>query len=198
MVISHQSHLPSHHTKTNIYLHTNTPQNTNTEILMNQSIIKSFETKLAFRTIILHNLCSFLFCNFNFWITFCANCSLYLFKINLLRLTCADHELPQAITYLFLFSLPIFEQFVHIKMQDCRKKTSEIEWKTHWQYKNQPLIMNIIILGVAHGTCVLESDFGFILNCNFKKSSLLRVRNLGGVKAHFGLGKNKKHHTHIQ
>lgn len=38
-------------------------------------------------------------------------------------------------------------------------------------------------------TCVLESDFGFIVNCNFKKSGLFRVRNLGGLKAHFGLGK---------
>jgi hypothetical protein len=38
-------------------------------------------------------------------------------------------------------------------------------------------------------TCVLDSDFGFIINCNFKKSSLFRVRNLGGLKAHFGLGK---------
>lgn len=38
-------------------------------------------------------------------------------------------------------------------------------------------------------TCVFDSDFGFILNCNFKKSSLFRVRNLGGVKAHIGLGK---------
>ena len=37
-------------------------------------------------------------------------------------------------------------------------------------------------------TCVLESDFGFIVNCNFKKSGLFRVRNLGGLKAHFGLG----------
>ncbi|CRK96954.1 CLUMA_CG010314, isoform B [Clunio marinus] len=37
-------------------------------------------------------------------------------------------------------------------------------------------------------TCVLESDFGFSLNCNFKKAGLFRVRNLGGVKAHFGLG----------
>ncbi|XP_062716030.1 uncharacterized protein LOC109425466 isoform X2 [Aedes albopictus] len=37
-------------------------------------------------------------------------------------------------------------------------------------------------------TCVLDSDFGFILNCAFKKSGLFRVRNLGGVKAHFGLG----------
>ncbi|XP_018564973.1 uncharacterized protein LOC108906243 [Anoplophora glabripennis] len=37
-------------------------------------------------------------------------------------------------------------------------------------------------------TCVLESDFGFILNCAFKKSGLFRVRNLGGVKAHIGLG----------
>lgn len=39
-------------------------------------------------------------------------------------------------------------------------------------------------------TCVLESDFGFSINCNFKKAGLFRVRNLGGVKAHFGLGKN--------
>lgn len=37
--------------------------------------------------------------------------------------------------------------------------------------------------------CVLESDFGFSINCNFKKSGLFRVRNLGGLKAHFGLGK---------
>ncbi|XP_055549440.1 uncharacterized protein LOC129732516 isoform X2 [Wyeomyia smithii] len=37
-------------------------------------------------------------------------------------------------------------------------------------------------------TCVLDSDFGFILNCAFKKSGLFRVRNLGGVKATFGLG----------
>ncbi|KAJ8918656.1 hypothetical protein NQ315_014975 [Exocentrus adspersus] len=36
-------------------------------------------------------------------------------------------------------------------------------------------------------TCVLESDFGFILNCAFKKSGLFRIRNLGGVKAHIGL-----------
>jgi hypothetical protein len=36
--------------------------------------------------------------------------------------------------------------------------------------------------------CVLESDFGFALNCNFKKAGLFRVRNLGGLKAHFGLG----------
>jgi hypothetical protein len=36
--------------------------------------------------------------------------------------------------------------------------------------------------------CVLESDFGFSVNCNFKKSGLFRVRNLGGLKAHFGLG----------
>ncbi|XP_073819664.1 mind the gap [Musca autumnalis] len=56
--------------------------------------------------------------------------------------------------------------------------------------------MNFIVIGMlimqaarlACGTCVLESDFGFILNCNFKKSGLFRVRNLGGLKAHFGLG----------
>uniref|UniRef100_A0A1Y1LLB0 Chitin-binding type-2 domain-containing protein n=1 Tax=Photinus pyralis TaxID=7054 RepID=A0A1Y1LLB0_PHOPY len=50
----------------------------------------------------------------------------------------------------------------------------------------------ILILGgtwrLGHPTCVLESEFGFILNCAFKKSGLFRVRNLGGVKAHIGLG----------
>ncbi|KAL9896485.1 mind the gap isoform 1-T1 [Glossina fuscipes fuscipes] len=56
--------------------------------------------------------------------------------------------------------------------------------------------MHFIVIGMlimqaarlACGTCVFESDFGFILNCNFKKSGLFRVRNLGGLKAHFGLG----------
>ncbi|XP_044765826.1 uncharacterized protein LOC123322064 [Coccinella septempunctata] len=37
-------------------------------------------------------------------------------------------------------------------------------------------------------TCTLESDFGFTINCAFKKSALFRVRNLGGVKAHVGWG----------
>lgn len=37
-------------------------------------------------------------------------------------------------------------------------------------------------------TCTLESDFGFSINCAFKKSGLFRVRNLGGVKAHVGWG----------
>lgn len=36
--------------------------------------------------------------------------------------------------------------------------------------------------------CVLESDFGFKLNCAFKKSGLFRVRNLGGVKGYVGVG----------
>jgi hypothetical protein len=36
--------------------------------------------------------------------------------------------------------------------------------------------------------CVLESDFGFKLNCAFKKSGLFRVRNLGGVKGYIGAG----------
>ncbi|GJQ82161.1 putative chitin binding peritrophin-A [Trypoxylus dichotomus] len=40
----------------------------------------------------------------------------------------------------------------------------------------------------GQATCVLESDFGFVINCAFKKSGLFRVRNLGGVKAHIGLG----------
>lgn len=47
----------------------------------------------------------------------------------------------------------------------------------------------ISFTGVSNATCVFESEFGFILNCNLKKSSLFRVRNLGGVKAHIGLGK---------
>ncbi|PSN40370.1 hypothetical protein C0J52_11850 [Blattella germanica] len=40
----------------------------------------------------------------------------------------------------------------------------------------------------AHGVCVFDSDFGFKLNCAFKKSGLFRVRNLGGVKGYVGLG----------
>lgn len=53
------------------------------------------------------------------------------------------------------------------------------------------LVLFITAFGLfQHGdsTCVLESDFGFILNCAFKKSGLFRVRNLGGVKASIGLG----------
>lgn len=50
----------------------------------------------------------------------------------------------------------------------------------------------ILVLGCtwreALGTCVLTSDFGFTLNCAFKKSGLFRVRNLGGVKGYVGLG----------
>uniref|UniRef100_A0A1A9WH08 Chitin-binding type-2 domain-containing protein n=1 Tax=Glossina brevipalpis TaxID=37001 RepID=A0A1A9WH08_9MUSC len=56
--------------------------------------------------------------------------------------------------------------------------------------------MHFIVIGMlimqaarlACGTCTFESAFGFILNCNFKKTGLFRVRNLGGLKAHFGLG----------
>ncbi|XP_075227032.1 mind the gap [Lycorma delicatula] len=40
----------------------------------------------------------------------------------------------------------------------------------------------------VHATCVFESDFGFTLNCAFKKSGIFRVRNLGGVKGYVGLG----------
>ncbi|KAG8241842.1 hypothetical protein J6590_077394 [Homalodisca vitripennis] len=42
---------------------------------------------------------------------------------------------------------------------------------------------------VCQSTCVFESDFGFTLNCAFKKSGIFRVRNLGGVKGYVGLGK---------
>ncbi|CAH0677471.1 unnamed protein product [Spodoptera exigua] len=41
---------------------------------------------------------------------------------------------------------------------------------------------------IVQPTCVLESDFGFKINCAFKKSGLFRVRNLGGIKAHASLG----------
>ncbi|CAK1593681.1 unnamed protein product [Parnassius mnemosyne] len=43
-------------------------------------------------------------------------------------------------------------------------------------------------IDVAQSLCVLESDFGFKINCAFKKSGLFRVRNLGGIKAHASLG----------
>nr|XP_047508262.1 uncharacterized protein LOC125051758 isoform X2 [Pieris napi] len=44
------------------------------------------------------------------------------------------------------------------------------------------------MIDVVTPLCVLESDFGFKINCAFKKSGLFRVRNLGGVKAHASLG----------
>lgn len=46
----------------------------------------------------------------------------------------------------------------------------------------------MFVLVYTSATCVLESEFGFTFNCNFKQSGLFRVRNLGGVKAHIGLG----------
>ena len=46
-----------------------------------------------------------------------------------------------------------------------------------------------IFTEVAQPLCVLESDFGFKINCAFKKAGLFRVRNLGGIKAHASLGK---------
>ncbi|XP_068619663.1 uncharacterized protein mtg isoform X2 [Battus philenor] len=45
-----------------------------------------------------------------------------------------------------------------------------------------------LLIDVALPLCVLESDFGFKINCAFKKSGLFRVRNLGGIKAHASLG----------
>lgn len=67
-------------------------------------------------------------------------------------------------------------------------------------YQRTPITVSLILyffvlLGMkwrsVYSTCVFESDFGFTLNCGFKKSSLFRVRNLGGVKSYFGLGKFK-------
>ncbi|XP_075984752.1 mind the gap isoform X2 [Anticarsia gemmatalis] len=50
------------------------------------------------------------------------------------------------------------------------------------------LVLLAVLIEIAHPTCVLESDFGFKINCAFKKSGLFRVRNLGGVKAHASIG----------
>ncbi|KAI5644784.1 hypothetical protein NE865_03130 [Phthorimaea operculella] len=50
------------------------------------------------------------------------------------------------------------------------------------------LLLLVAIVEFVQPTCVLESDFGFKINCAFKKSGLFRVRNLGGVKAHASIG----------
>ncbi|XP_011569311.3 uncharacterized protein LOC105398770 isoform X2 [Plutella xylostella] len=50
------------------------------------------------------------------------------------------------------------------------------------------LILLAVLVDIVQPTCVLESDFGFKINCAFKKSGLFRVRNLGGVKAHASIG----------
>ncbi|XP_063535874.1 uncharacterized protein LOC134745685 isoform X1 [Cydia strobilella] len=50
------------------------------------------------------------------------------------------------------------------------------------------LILLAVTIEFAQPTCVLESDFGFKINCAFKKSGLFRVRNLGGLKAHASIG----------
>ncbi|XP_061379890.1 uncharacterized protein LOC116774111 isoform X2 [Danaus plexippus] len=49
-------------------------------------------------------------------------------------------------------------------------------------------ILLAVLYGAVQPLCVLESDFGFKINCAFKKSGLFRVRNLGGVKAHASIG----------
>ncbi|XP_050681502.1 uncharacterized protein LOC126976923 isoform X2 [Leptidea sinapis] len=50
------------------------------------------------------------------------------------------------------------------------------------------VLIYVAFLESAQSLCVLESDFGFKINCAFKKSGLFRVRNLGGLKAHASLG----------
>ncbi|KAJ0172372.1 hypothetical protein K1T71_012345 [Dendrolimus kikuchii] len=50
------------------------------------------------------------------------------------------------------------------------------------------LLLLANFIDIVQPTCVLESDFGFKINCAFKKSGLFRVRNLGGIKAHASLG----------
>ncbi|XP_023934558.1 uncharacterized protein LOC112043390 isoform X1 [Bicyclus anynana] len=50
------------------------------------------------------------------------------------------------------------------------------------------LVLLAVLIDIVQPLCVLESDFGFKINCAFKKSGLFRVRNLGGVKAHASIG----------
>ncbi|XP_013186050.2 uncharacterized protein LOC106131484 isoform X2 [Amyelois transitella] len=50
------------------------------------------------------------------------------------------------------------------------------------------LLLLAVLIEIVQPTCVLESDFGFKINCAFKKSGLFRVRNLGGLKAHASIG----------
>ncbi|XP_046972164.1 uncharacterized protein LOC124538934 isoform X2 [Vanessa cardui] len=50
------------------------------------------------------------------------------------------------------------------------------------------LFLLAVSIEIVQPLCVLESDFGFKINCAFKKSGLFRVRNLGGIKAHASLG----------
>ncbi|KAM3960784.1 LOW QUALITY PROTEIN: mind the gap [Aphomia sociella] len=50
------------------------------------------------------------------------------------------------------------------------------------------LLLLFVVIDIVQSTCVLDSDFGFKINCAFKKSGLFRVRNLGGIKAHASLG----------
>ncbi|XP_031770511.2 uncharacterized protein LOC113520300 isoform X2 [Galleria mellonella] len=50
------------------------------------------------------------------------------------------------------------------------------------------LLLLAVVIEIVQPTCVLDSDFGFKINCAFKKSGLFRVRNLGGIKAHASLG----------
>lgn len=46
-------------------------------------------------------------------------------------------------------------------------------------------------IGELDSTCVFNSEFGFTFDCKFAKTSLFRVRNLGGAKAHFGFGNDE-------
>ncbi|KAG6443526.1 hypothetical protein O3G_MSEX002899 [Manduca sexta] len=50
------------------------------------------------------------------------------------------------------------------------------------------ILLLAVCVDIGQPLCVLESDFGFKINCAFKKSGLFRVRNLGGIKAHASLG----------
>jgi len=58
--------------------------------------------------------------------------------------------------------------------------------------RSTALFLPVLLTGCtwreALSTCVFQSDFGFVLNCAFRKSGLFRVRNLGGVKGYVGLG----------
>lgn len=83
-----------------------------------------------------------------------------------------------------------FRCFSSISIRSCSNLTNQFKlWRAKlFLISNFPFPF-VGTINQIQCTCVLESDFGFSINCNFKKSGLFRVRNLGGVKAHFGLGK---------
>ncbi|KAH0956534.1 hypothetical protein HN011_002441 [Eciton burchellii] len=83
------------------------------------------------------------------------------------------------------------DRFARIETADSAYRPATIEAQST-RMKIVSRLLFLVVVGCAWrgalGTCVFQSDFGFALNCAFKKSGLFRVRNLGGVKGYVGLG----------